>query len=50
MAKNGKSADTKPFKAYVDPFRVDGSTEIHLKSHKSGEKGDLDKDTAHKII
>jgi hypothetical protein len=37
-------------KSYVDPFRVDGSREFHLKSHKPGEKGDLDKDTAHKII
>ncbi|MBN9594031.1 MAG: polyphosphate kinase 2 family protein [Afipia sp.] len=50
MAKNGKSADTKQLKSYVDPFRVDGSREFHLKSHKPGEKGDLDKDTAHKII
>lgn len=50
MAKNGKSADTKQLKSYVDPFRVDGSGEFHLKSHKPGEKGDLDKDTAHKII
>ena len=50
MAKNGKSADSKQLKPYVDPFRVDGSREFHLKSHKPGEKGDLDKDTAHKII
>jgi PPK2 family polyphosphate:nucleotide phosphotransferase len=34
----------------VDPFRIDGSGEFHLKSHKPGEKGDLDKDAAHKII
>lgn len=52
MAKNGKSPQpsAKQLKSYVDPFRVDGSHEFHLKSHKPGEKGDLDKDAAHKII
>ena len=37
-------------KDFVEPFRVDGSKEFHLKSHKSNEKGGLDKDAAHKII
>ena len=52
MAKNGKFAELglKQLKSYVDPFRVDGSGEFHLKSHKPGEKGDLDKETAHRII
>lgn len=52
MARNGKSEkkDVRQLKSYVDPFRVDGSREFHLKSYKPGEKGDLDKDTAHKII
>ncbi len=52
MAKNGKSPQpsAKQLKSYVDPFRVDGSHEFHLKSHQPGEKGDLDKDAAHKII
>ena len=52
MAKNGKSSQpsVKQLKSYVDPFRVDGSQEFHLKSHKPGEKADLDKDTANKII
>lgn len=52
MAKNGKSADpsARQLKSYVDPFRVDGSKEFHLKSHKPGEKGDLDKESAHRII
>jgi len=40
----------KQVKPYVDPFRVDGSREFHLKSHKPGEKGGLDKDAAHKIV
>jgi PPK2 family polyphosphate:nucleotide phosphotransferase len=35
---------------FVAPFRVDGSKEFHLKSHKTGEKGGIDKDKGEKII
>lgn len=35
---------------FVEPFRVDGSMEFHLKSHKTSEKGGLDKDEGEKII
>ncbi len=35
---------------FVAPFRIDGSREFHLKSHRSGEKGGLDKDKGEKII
>jgi PPK2 family polyphosphate:nucleotide phosphotransferase len=41
------AAQLKPF---VTPFRFDGSGEFHLKSHKTGEKGGLDKDKGEKII
>ena len=34
----------------VAPFRVDGSEEFHLKSHKTDEKGGIDKDKGEKII
>ena len=40
-------ADLKPF---IAPFRVDGTGEFHLKSHKTNEKGGLDKDKAQKIL
>jgi PPK2 family polyphosphate:nucleotide phosphotransferase len=40
-------AELKPF---IAPFRVDGSGEFHLKSHKTNEKGGLDKDKAQKIL
>jgi len=40
-------AELKPF---IAPFRVDGSSEFHLKSHKTNEKGGLDKDKAQKIL
>jgi PPK2 family polyphosphate:nucleotide phosphotransferase len=52
MAKNGRSLQpgAKQLKSYVDPFRVDGSQEFHLKSHKPGEKGGLDKETARELV
>lgn len=52
MARNGKSSQSsaKQLKSYVDPFRVDGSREFHLKSYKPGEKGGLDKDGARELV
>jgi PPK2 family polyphosphate:nucleotide phosphotransferase len=41
------AAELKP---YVAPFCFDGSGEFHLKSHKTSEKGGLDKDKGEKII
>src|SRR6201989_908867 len=41
------AVELKPF---VAPFRVDGSSEFHLKSHNTAEKGGLDKDKGEKII
>jgi PPK2 family polyphosphate:nucleotide phosphotransferase len=41
------AAQLKPF---VAPFRVDGSSEFHLKSYKTAEKSGLDKDKGSKII
>jgi hypothetical protein len=37
------AAELKPF---VAPFRFDGSGKFHLKSHKTNEKGGLDKGKA----
>ena len=50
MAKNSSQSLRDQLKPYVAPFRVDGSGEFHLKSHKTNEKGGLDKDMAEKII
>src|SRR5262252_3320987 len=36
--------------AFVTPFRVDGTSRFHLKSHKTAEKGGLDKDKGEKIV
>ena len=35
---------------FVAPFRFDGSAEFHLKSHKTNEKGGLDKARGEKIL
>src|ERR1700753_1282627 len=47
--KNGKQTKGN-LSRYVDPFRVDGSREFHLKSHKTGEKAGLDKDKAKDLL
>src|SRR6195952_916135 len=39
-------AELKPF---IAPFSVDGSSEFHLKSHQTREKGGLDKEAGEKI-
>ncbi len=41
------AAELDPF---ISPFRVDGTENFHLKSHKPNEKGGLDKDEAEKIL
>src|ERR1700681_1107306 len=41
---------TDQLKPLVAPFPFDGSGEFHLKSHKTNEKGGLDKDKGEKII
>jgi PPK2 family polyphosphate:nucleotide phosphotransferase len=49
-----KTDDPRPLaeqlKRYVAPFRADGSQSFRLRSHKTDEKDDLDKDKAKKII
>jgi len=50
MSKNSSESLAAELKSYVAPFRVDGSSEFHLKSHKTDEKGGLDKDKAEKIL
>jgi PPK2 family polyphosphate:nucleotide phosphotransferase len=50
MSKKSSPSLAVELDGYVAPFRIDGSREFHLKSHKSAEKGGLDKDKAEKII
>src|SRR5258707_13277641 len=47
MSKQSLAVQPEPF---IAPFRVDGSTAFHLKSHQTNEKGGLDKEKAEKIL
>jgi PPK2 family polyphosphate:nucleotide phosphotransferase len=50
MSKKPSSSLSDQLKPFVAPFRFDGSGEFHLKSHKTDDKGGLDKDKAEKIL
>src|SRR5437588_2709970 len=50
MSKKKREPLAAELKPYVAPFCFDGSGEFHLKSHKTSEKGGLDKDKGEKII
>jgi PPK2 family polyphosphate:nucleotide phosphotransferase len=50
MSKKSSQSLSDQLKPHVAPFRIDGSSEFHLKSHKTSEKGGLDKDKGEKII
>ena len=49
MSKNSSSLGDQ-LKSFIAPFRYDGSGTFHLKSHKTNEKGGLDKDEAVEIL
>src|SRR3954452_16029121 len=50
MSKKSSQSLGAELKSFTAPFRFDGSDKFHLKSHKTNEKGGLDKETAEKII
>src|ERR1700716_1811972 len=50
MSKKSSLPLGDALKPFVAPFRYDGVGEFHLKSHKTAEKGGLDKDKGEKII
>jgi PPK2 family polyphosphate:nucleotide phosphotransferase len=50
MSKKPSRSLSDQLKPFVAPFRFDGSGEFHLKSHKTNDKGGLDKDKAEKIL
>ena len=50
MSKKPSQPLAAQLKAFIEPFRFDGSGEFHLKSHKTNEKGGLDKDKAETIL
>jgi PPK2 family polyphosphate:nucleotide phosphotransferase len=50
MGKQSSQSLADQLKHYVTPFRYDGDGEFHLKSHKTAEKGGLDKEKGEKVI
>jgi PPK2 family polyphosphate:nucleotide phosphotransferase len=50
MSKKPSQSLADELKPFIAPFRFEGSGEFHLKSHKTSEKGGLDKDKGEKII
>ena len=50
MSKKASRALSAGLDAFSAPFRVDGSGEFHLKSHKTDAKGGLDKEQAEEIL
>src|SRR5882724_6174047 len=50
MSKKHSQTLAAELDRFISPFGVDGSGEFHLKSHKTDEKGGLDKDKAEKIL
>jgi PPK2 family polyphosphate:nucleotide phosphotransferase len=50
MSKKPAQSLGVQLKPYIAPFQFDGSGEFHLKSHRTSEKGGLDKDKGEKIL
>ena len=50
MSKKPSQSLSARLEPFVAPFRFDGSGKFRLKSHKTNEKGGLDKDKAEKIL
>ena len=50
MSKKPASPLGSQLRPFVAPFRFDGSSEFHLKSHKTNEKAGLDKAKGEKIL
>ncbi|MDB5604946.1 MAG: hypothetical protein JWP25_1846 [Bradyrhizobium sp.] len=50
MSKKPSQSLAVQLKPFVEPFRFNGLGEFHLKSHKTDEKGGLDKDKGEKIL
>jgi PPK2 family polyphosphate:nucleotide phosphotransferase len=50
MSKKSKPSLAAGLDEFISPFRFDGSGEFHLRSHKTNEKGGLDKEKAEYIL
>jgi PPK2 family polyphosphate:nucleotide phosphotransferase len=50
MSKKNGNALKADLSRFVEPFRIDGTREFHLKSHKTDERGGLSKDDAKQLL
>jgi PPK2 family polyphosphate:nucleotide phosphotransferase len=50
MSKRPAQSLASELDRFISPFRVDGSSRFHLRSHKTADKGGIDKDKGEKII
>src|SRR6201990_985102 len=50
MSKKPAQSLASELDRFVSPFRVDGASRFHLRSHKTAERGGIDKDKGEKII
>ena len=50
MSKKPSKSLAQELDRYITPFRHDGSGKFHLKSRKTNEKGDLDKEKGEEIL
>src|ERR1700752_3863492 len=50
MSKKSSQSLAAELKPFIAPFRFDGTGAFHLKSHKTNEKGGLDKNMAEEIL
>jgi PPK2 family polyphosphate:nucleotide phosphotransferase len=50
MSKKPSQSLAAELKPFIAPFRFEGSGEFHLKSHKTNERGGLDKNEGEKIL
>lgn len=50
MSKKNGNAPKTDLSRFVEPFRIDGTREFHLKSHTTDERGGLSKDDAKQLL
>jgi PPK2 family polyphosphate:nucleotide phosphotransferase len=50
MSKSPAKSLASELDRFISPFRVDGSTRFHLRSHKTADRGGMDKDKGEKIL
>jgi PPK2 family polyphosphate:nucleotide phosphotransferase len=50
MSKSAAQSLASELDRFISPFRVDGSSRFHLRSHKTADRGGIDKERGEKIL